>query len=133
MGRQRVLVADDSVTVRTLICTFLASKNFEVCEAVDGLDAVAKVKTFKPDLILLDLRMSPVDGMEAASILTRTRPNIPVLLFTMHENVEEKPTLAAGVDLVLSMPDGMNKLVESVQDLLRGGSENPVKPPSARC
>jgi CheY-like chemotaxis protein len=122
MGRKRILVADGSMTIRTLICTFLAAKNVEVCEAVDGLDAVEKAKTLKPDLILLDFSMPPVDGVAAASILKCTRPNIPVILFTMYDSIGEKRS-AAGVDLVLSKPDGMNRLMESVQNLLEPGSE----------
>jgi two-component system OmpR family response regulator len=132
MGRKRILVADGSMTIRTLICTFLAAKNFEVCEAVDGRDAVEKAKTLKPDLILLDFGMSHLDDGEAVSILKDTRPNVPIIQFTMHDsNIGERPGLATGVHLVLSRPDAMKKLVESIQHSLGLGSENPIKTRSA--
>jgi DNA-binding NarL/FixJ family response regulator len=119
---KRVLVADDSATVRGVIRTFLKDeKDIEVCgEAVDGLDAVQKAQSLKPDLLLLDLAMPEMNGAEVASILKRKMPRIRIILFTMYsENVGQSLTSAVGVDLVLSKPDGMMRMVESMKTLLR--------------
>jgi DNA-binding NarL/FixJ family response regulator len=119
---KRVLVADDSATVRGFIRTFLRDeKDIEVCgEAVDGLDAVQKAQSLKPDLLLLDLAMPEMNGAEVASILKRKMPRIRIILFTMYsENVGQSLTCAVGVDLVLSKPDGMMRMVQSIKTLLR--------------
>jgi DNA-binding NarL/FixJ family response regulator len=119
---KRVLVADDSATVRSVIRTFLKhEEEIEVCgEAVDGLDAVEQAQRLKPDLILLDLAMPEMNGAEVASILKRKMPRIRIILFTMYsENVGQSLTAAVGVDMVLSKPDGMMRMVESIKSLLR--------------
>jgi DNA-binding NarL/FixJ family response regulator len=116
-----ILVVDDSATVRTIIRGFLESQSsFEVCgEAIDGLDAIEKAKELKPDLIILDLAMPRMSGAEAASVLKSMMPDVPIILFTIYEDVMVKSRASAfGVDLVLSKPDGMVKMVEQVQHLL---------------
>jgi DNA-binding NarL/FixJ family response regulator len=116
-----VLIADDSPTIRTLIRTFLESQaGVGVCgEAIDGVDAIEKAKELKPDLIVLDLAMPRMNGAEAASVLKRLMPDVPIILFTMYEDLMVKSRAAAfGVDLVLSKPDGISQMVEHVQHLL---------------
>jgi len=116
-----ILIVDDSATVRTVIRAFLEGQtNFAVCgEAADGVDAIEKAKALKPDLIVLDLAMPGMNGVEAAAVLKDMMPNVPIVLFTMYSEVlGQSLTSAVGVNLVLSKPDGMGKLVESVQNLL---------------
>jgi DNA-binding NarL/FixJ family response regulator len=117
----RILIVDDSVTVRGIIRTFLEFKTAHiVCgEAVDGRDAIEKAQQLLPDLILMDLAMPEVNGAVAASVLKRLMPKVPIILFTMYsEAVGKSLASAIGADVVLSKPDGMSKLVESVQRLL---------------
>jgi DNA-binding NarL/FixJ family response regulator len=119
---KRVLVADDSATVRGVIRTFLKNdEEIEVCgEAVDGLDAVQQAQRLRPDLILLDLAMPEMNGAEVASILRQKMPHMRIILFTMYsENIGKSLTSAVGVDMVLSKPDGMMRMVESIKSLLR--------------
>jgi DNA-binding NarL/FixJ family response regulator len=116
-----ILIADDSETVRTIIRTFLESQaGFEVCgEAVDGVDAIEKAKTLKPDLIILDLAMPRINGAAAASILKAMMPDVPIILFTMYEEVMVKSLASAiGVDLVLSKSEGMGQIMTHAQHLL---------------
>ena len=93
---------------------------FKVCgEAVDGVDAIEKAKELKPDLIILDLAMPRMNGAAAASVLKRTMPNVPIILFTMYDEVMGKALAAAvRVDLVLAKPNGLHDMVAHVQDLL---------------
>jgi CheY-like chemotaxis protein len=58
-----------------------------VSEAVDGVDAIEKAKEEKPDLILLDLAMPRLNGVEAASVLKNTLPETPIILFTMYTDL----------------------------------------------
>jgi DNA-binding NarL/FixJ family response regulator len=116
-----ILIADDSETIRTLIRAFIENRaGFEVCgEAVDGLDAIEKAQELKPDLIILDLAMPLMNGAAAASVLKRMMPDVPIILFTMYDEMMSKAlTSAVHVDLVLSKPNGLNEMVNHVQDLL---------------
>jgi two-component system, chemotaxis family, chemotaxis protein CheY len=115
-----ILIADDSATVRTIIRGFLESQAGFACgEAIDGVDVIEKAKEVKPDLIILDLAMPRMNGAEAASILKRMMPDVPIILLTMYEDVMVKSRASAfGVDVVLSKPDGMGRVVKHVQSLL---------------
>ena len=123
-----ILIVDDSATVRDVIRFFLESQqDLCVCgEAVDGVDAIEKAKALKPDLILLDLAMPRMNGVEAASVLKGLMPQVPIILFTMYnEALGRSLASAAGVSMVVSKPDGMSKLVECVQSVLRCPGELP--------
>ena len=115
-----ILVADDNDIVRTVIRFFLETKGFEVCgEAADGVDAIEKAKQLKPDLIVLDVAMPRMNGVEAASVLKGLMPDVPIVWFTMYKQlVGSSLTGAVGVDAVLSEPDGVGGLVECVQGLI---------------
>jgi DNA-binding NarL/FixJ family response regulator len=95
-------------------------EHFDVCgEAIDGVDAIEKAKELKPDLIILDLAMPRMNGAEAAGVLKRTMPDIPIILFTMYEEVMSKSLASAiGVDVVLSKSDGLGQIMPHVQHLL---------------
>jgi len=89
-----------------------------VSEAVDGVDAIEKAKKTRPDLILLDLAMPRLNGVEAASILKNNLPETPIILFTMYTDLHAD-TISAfiGVDFV-SKVEGIPKLLERVDSLL---------------
>lgn len=121
MMSQEILVADDSASVRRAVRTYLSVRNLHVCgEAENGLDAVEKAKELKPDLILLDLAMPGMNGLEAACVLKRQMPNVRTILFTMYsEAVSRTYKLKLScVDEVIAKADGMARLVECVQRLL---------------
>ena len=116
-----ILIADDSKTIRTLIRAFIENRaGFQVCgEAIDGVDAIEKAKELKPDLIILDLAMPRMNGAAAASVLKRRMPRIPIILFTMYDELmSETFCSAVQVDLILSKPNGLHEMVTHVQDLL---------------
>ena len=81
-----ILIADDSEEVRKHVSRILRSNlDFEVCaEAVNGQDAVAKARELHPDLVILDLGMPVMNGLEAARELKRILPLVPIILFTLH-------------------------------------------------
>jgi two-component system, NarL family, vancomycin resistance associated response regulator VraR len=119
---KRVLIVDDSSSVRDVIRTFLRDQEgIEVCgEATDGLEAIEKAQTLKPDLVLLDLVMPEINGAEVASILKQKMPDIRIILFTMYtDRIGKYLSSAVGVDAVLSKPDGMNDIVDSINSLFR--------------
>src|SRR5258708_17530383 len=82
--RSRVLVIDDGDSVRDIIGIFLENTGFEVCgEAADGVEGIEQAKKLKPDLIVLDLAMPRMNGVEAASVLNQTMPRVPIVLLTL--------------------------------------------------
>src|SRR5258708_36129009 len=118
--RNRILVIDDGDSVRNIIGIFLEHAGFAVCgEAADGIEGIEQAKKLKPDLIVLELAMARMDGMEAALILSKTMPDVPIVLLTLYQNVLG-PSLASelGVKAVMDKTDGMDKLVKCVHSLL---------------
>ena len=100
---------------------------FEVCgEAADGVEAIEQAKKLKPDLIVLDLAMPRMNGAEAASVLSTTMPEIPVVLLTLYRNVLGTALASAvGVKAILDKTDGMDKLVACVRSLLDRSTGEP--------
>jgi CheY-like chemotaxis protein len=119
---KHILIVDDSETSRKVTRLFLESQlGLEVCgEAVDGVDAIEKARALKPDLVVIDLAMPRMNGIEATSRLRAMMPRVPIVLFTMYEDVVDRAlALSAGASRVLSKPDGGWKLIECVQSLLQ--------------
>jgi DNA-binding NarL/FixJ family response regulator len=119
--RSRILVIDDGDSVRDVIGIFLEHAGFEVCgEAADGVEAIEQAKKLKPDLIVLDLAMPRMNGAEAASILSTTMPDVPIVLLTLYQNMLGSALAAAvGVKAVLDKTEGLDKLVACVRSLLK--------------
>jgi DNA-binding NarL/FixJ family response regulator len=118
---KKLLIADDNQLVRQTIKNVLAGRtDVAVCgEAVNGLEAVEKARTLRPDLVLLDFAMPKMNGAETASVLKMTMPDVHIILFTMYsENIGSYLTSAIGIDAVLSKPDGMTALVKAVDAAL---------------
>ena len=115
-----ILIVDDSETVRQVVRTFLEGKGFQVCgEAADGSQAIERAMELTPDLILLDVAMPGMNGVEAASVLKGRLPKTSIVLFTMFsDSVGQSLMEALGVNAVVGKPDGMSKLLECVNNLL---------------
>jgi DNA-binding NarL/FixJ family response regulator len=116
-----ILIADDSATARKAIRVYLNQRNFEVCgEAIDGVDALEKATELEPALILLDLRMPRMNGVEAASVLRGRMPKLRIVLLTLYDEVLSCQSImsAIGFDAVISKPDGFSRLAECVRGLL---------------
>jgi CheY-like chemotaxis protein len=77
-----------------------------------GSDAIEQAKKLKPDLIVLDLAMPRMNGAEAASILSQTMPDVPIVLLTLYQNVLGSAVASAvGIRAVLDKTKGLDKLV----------------------
>ena len=118
---KHILIVDDSDTCRKITRLFLESQlGLEVCgEAVDGVDAIEKARSLKPDLVVLDLAMPRMNGVEVASVLGAMMPGVPIVLFTMYDDtVGRALALCAGANIVVSKPEGGWRLIECVRSLL---------------
>jgi DNA-binding NarL/FixJ family response regulator len=116
-----VLIADDSEQVRKYVAKVLRpDEDFESCkEAVDGLDALVKAKECHADLVILDLGMPLMNGLETARELKRLMPMVPIILFTLHGHViSDEHAKRYGVDLVVAKSD-ITLLRDHVRSLLQ--------------
>jgi two-component system, NarL family, response regulator NreC len=83
----RILVADDNAAVRRGVLDILATdRNYEVCgEAKDGKDAIEKAKDLIPDLVLLDISMPGLNGLEVARLLREEIPGTAIVIISQHD------------------------------------------------
>jgi two-component system invasion response regulator UvrY len=87
MSRPRLLVADDHPMLRAALVDLLVQAGFEVAgEAADGADAVALAKELEPDVVLMDLRMPVLGGLDATRLIKDACPDIQVFLLTAFES-----------------------------------------------
>jgi len=115
-----ILIVDDSSVVRSATRHFLESETqYEVCgEAVDGLDAIQKARHLGPDLIILDLQMPRMNGLQAARELRRLNVAAPIILFTLYADaVRPHEAVAAGVSAVVDKTD-LSTLLQHIEVLL---------------
>ena len=115
-----VLIVDDSPLIRRLLSAALTASDWLICtEAENGRDGIVKAQELHPDLIILDLAMPEMNGLDAARILNRLMPATPLLMFTSHSapGLEEQAR-AAGIQKVVSKSDGPSEIMRSISVLL---------------
>jgi two-component system chemotaxis response regulator CheY len=108
----QILIADDSDVTRRILATIVRSRHWGVCgEAEDGWSAIRKFQELKPDLVLLDLAMPDINGIEVARMMSGLDPTIPIILFTvMQLEGLENAARRAGVCAVVSKAQAWNLL-----------------------
>lgn len=117
-----VLVADDHAVIRDLLSSMLAAQGFDVCQASDGAQAVRIAREEGPDLVILDLAMPVMNGLDAARVLKAKMPNIPLLMFTNTIGPDvEREAQSAGISAVFSKSASPTLLVDAVSALLARG------------
>jgi DNA-binding NarL/FixJ family response regulator len=119
---RRMLIVDDNSSIRHLLRAAIENiSGWKVCgEAVNGREAIEKAQELKPNLIVLDLAMPIMNGLEAAPLLRRLLPTVPIILYTLHDNkAVERVAFSLGISAVVSKAAGMTALVTQAQDLLR--------------
>ena len=113
MPRSILLVDDHEVIRRQLRLLFNSHPDFTICgEAVHGVDAIEKAQQLSPDLIILDLAMPEMNGLEAASALRYILPGVPLFLLTAHYTRElELAAIGSGISAVFSKHEDLDSLV----------------------
>ena len=120
MAKARVLIADDHEVVRQGILSLVKMLNqFEVCgEAMDGRDAVQKAKELRPDIVIIDIGMPQLNGLDATRQIMRERPSTKVLVLTMHDSEQVvREVLEAGARGYLLKSDAGRDLVSALEAL----------------
>jgi DNA-binding NarL/FixJ family response regulator len=121
-GILRILVADDQEAIRRRVVATLAShKGFEICaEATNGREAVERAQDTKPDLIVLDITMPEMNGLDAARRIRALLPDTPILILTVHKGkqlIEEARKI--GVRGYVTKGEAVQKLVQAVDSVLQ--------------
>jgi len=117
----RILIADDNPHVRHSLRTLLErNPEWEICgEAVDGKDAVRKARQLSPDLIVMDFLMPGMNGLEAAREISRTVPDMPILICTMYLSQQlTEVAKRAGLRGAVAKT-GVDQVAKGVEALLR--------------
>jgi DNA-binding NarL/FixJ family response regulator len=122
----RILVVDDSEITRRILSTILRSRHWTVCgEAENGWSGVRKFRELKPDVVLLDLAMPDINGIETAAWMTASDPTVPLILITILEiDGIESAAKKAGFRAIVSKSDAWN-LIGSIETAVRGESDQP--------
>jgi two-component system nitrate/nitrite response regulator NarL len=118
---RKILIVDDSHFERSVIRSAVeALTKFRVCgEASDGVEAIKKARELRPDLVIMDLAMPLMNGVEAAMVLRNAMPETPIVLFTLYaEQLRGAISPGFGVRLIVSKTDGLAPLIESLERLL---------------
>ena len=121
----RIVVADDQEGVRKrVIATLMSREGFEVCgEAGTGKEAVQLAKDLRPDLIVLDITMPEMNGLEAARHIRESAPDTRILILSVHRSkqlIEEARKV--GVRGYLTKGEAVQKLVQAVDAVLQDSS-----------
>ena len=116
-----ILLVDDSDFERfTIRAAVEGLKDFRVCgEASNGADAIKMAAELKPDLVVMDLAMPLMDGLEAARVLKTAMPEVPIMMLTLYaDEVQAAGSSASGIATVLSKVDGLAPFLTCVKKFL---------------
>lgn len=126
---KRILIIEDEEPLVEALSYTLASEGFEVDSALDGPEGISKFERWRPDLILLDLMLPGIDGIEVCKRI-RSVSSVPVLILTAKDSdIDEVLGLEMGADDYVTKPFHTRKLIARIKALLRrseeGGKEEP--------
>jgi DNA-binding NarL/FixJ family response regulator len=116
----KILVVDDHPAIRHMLHTFLElHSGWQVCgEAADGLEAVMKMKALHPDIIIMDLEMPRLNGIEATRRIHKLSPSTRVLILTSHENsVLSKIAQDSGANGYVLKSEAMDVLTQAIESV----------------
>ena len=126
--RARVLIVDDHAIIRRLVRSLFEAQELDVSEASNGAEGVQKAQEVNPSLILLDLTMPVMNGLDAARALRLLMPHIPLLMFTNNVGaVMEQEARSAGISAVIckSDADSSHRLLVRAKALLKRADKSP--------
>src|ERR1700758_3471838 len=115
------MVVDDNPAIRRALKNILEfNDGWVVCgEAVDGREGIEKAKQLHPDLIVIDVSMPVMNGLDAARVLHQIMPQVPLILCSLHtDEVLRKEAINAGVNASISKAQNIQTLRHQAQELL---------------
>lgn len=126
----KILVVDDEPPIVNVLSYNLKRANYEVITASDGKQALEQARHEQPDLIILDLMLPEVDGLDVCRILRRER-DVPIIVLTARdEEIDRVVGLELGADDYVVKPFSMRELMARVKNILRRTAPHPTTPPA---
>src|SRR5215468_9235612 len=118
--KRRILVVEDDASLARVLCDNLVYEGFEVALAVDGNRALREHESFNPDLVLLDLTLPGLDGLEVCRRLNREQSRTGIIIVTARTHKEDKVQgLRLGADDYITKPFALDELLARIEAVLR--------------
>ncbi|MDR0958257.1 MAG: response regulator transcription factor [Clostridiales bacterium] len=124
---KKVLIVDDETNIVEMIAYNLKKESFEVLKAYDGEEALKKVFSEDPDIILLDVMMPVMDGLDACRKIRETRQTPIIMITARADEVDKVLGLELGADDYITKPFGIRELIARVKANLRRSVQPPAK------
>jgi len=119
MSNAKVLVVDDDKSIRRTLRDILEFEKYVVDEAFDGLDCIVKIKQNKYDVIIMDIKMPKMDGMEAIEKVQSLIPDVPVIMISGHGNIDTAvEAVKKGAFDYIQKPPDLNRLLITLRNAL---------------
>ena len=119
MSKEKVLIVDDEQAIRRFLKVTLTSETYSIIEAVSGREAVSLAARDKPDVIILDLGLPDIDGVEVTRLL-RQWTQVPIIILSVRDSEADKiAALDAGADDYLTKPFGVGELLARLRAACR--------------
>lgn len=119
MENKKVLIADDEKHIREILKIYCEKEGFEVIEAADGAEAILKVQSEKPDILVLDIMMPVMDGLEVCKQV-RKMSDLPIIMLTAKDEDDERILgLEIGADDYITKPFNSREVVARIKAVLR--------------
>jgi len=119
MPNAKILVVDDEPNILNLVTSYLQAEGYEYYTAIDGPSALKAARTFKPDLIVLDIMLPGMDGIEVLSQLRRESDVYVIMLTAKSEETDKVIGLSVGADDYLTKPFSPRELMARIKAALR--------------
>ncbi len=117
---KRILVVDDHKNIRILLNELLSDIGYRVLQAEDGKEAMGLVEIGSIDLVMTDLKMPGMDGIQLTRAIRRIRPDLPIIVYSAHRFIDTAPAaLRAGANEYLAKPFLRTKIEQAVERLLK--------------
>jgi len=121
-----ILVADDEAGIRWILRDILENEHYTVEEAEDGEDTLAKIRRQHYDLVLLDIKMPKLDGMEVLKIVTLEMPKLVVVMISEHATAETATeAIRHGAFAFIEKPPDLDHVLHTVRNALTHGRVQP--------
>lgn len=115
----KVLIVDDERSIRSTLRDILEFEKYEVEEAVNGMDCLVKIKGNDYDVIILDIKMPQMDGMEAMERIQILKPDIPIIMISGHANIDTAvEAVKKGAFDFISKPPDLNRLLITIRNAM---------------
>ena len=116
---ESIMLVEDETSIRETMAEFLAEEGFEILQAADGLEALEVFRENQPDLIILDLMLPKLDGLEVCKAI-RQKSNVPIIMVTARdEEIDKLLGLVLGADDYITKPFSLREMKARIKAVLR--------------